>query len=738
MSALIWNEGMSVGIDAIDAEHKKIIAILAKLTSVQTCKISKEIIETIFAELEDYVGQHFAREEALLESIDYPELEPHKKSHQVFIKKLPQLKEQWITEDNIVTSEKITTFLHKWVVNHILVDDLDYVPAVYKHVKKINNTAEKSQTKNCKKSLVSKAISWRNSTSLFFSKKIKLSKRVFITTLMPVIAVFTLFFIILLDNFQPYKNMALVLGLNSVIKQVNEITHSLQAERGLSGDVTSANYQYFSPSLAERRILTDNAINTFENLLDSELAPEVQNNIKHYLADSKNYFAQLVEYRQLIDKEAVDFGQTYHTYTHFINSLLSISEHLIHVDVNSPLANDLSAISSVLLLKEYMGQIRALGMSRVVGENNDFYSNKTISLLVGKQLNALHVFQYTASAEQQKRCADYCDAKIYKQLLEKNFVRVMQDYPVEERGMHWFNYMSSEIGNLKRVSDELSQALNTKAIQEKERLKQYYFLILVILSILLLVALLFSLILNDSIIHPVRKITHALNHMAKGQRNIYLKDVVANDEIGDMQMAYEKLRRKLLQADVFQAIVDHQKDVIEYQKSRQAHFENLAFTDALTGAVNRHQFNQLMSEEITKANTFNQPLSILLLDIDYFKKINDSFGHGVGDEVLVKFYQACKDAVRVNDVVARIGGEEFVIILPQTHVNSAFQFAERLRKNIQQLGLIIDENLIEVTVSIGVSQWQKSLFSTAEEFIADADRLLYQAKDRGRNQVVAE
>jgi diguanylate cyclase (GGDEF)-like protein len=224
--------------------------------------------------------------------------------------------------------------------------------------------------------------------------------------------------------------------------------------------------------------------------------------------------------------------------------------------------------------------------------------------------------------------------------------------------------------------------------------------------------------------------------MAQGNKNIQFKGILSSDEISEMQLAYEKLRRKLLEVDIFQAIVNRQKKEIEYRKSQQEHFEILASTDALTGAVNRHQFNKVLADEITLADLNKLPLSIMLLDIDHFKLVNDNFGHGVGDEVLIMFYHACKLAVRAGDVVARIGGEEFVIILPKTHDKSAYQFAERLRDKIQQLEVVIDEHKIDLTVSIGVSQWNKDSFSSAEEFVSNADKLLYQAKNHGRNRVV--
>ena len=127
MTELIWNEGMSVGIEAIDEDHKKIIAILAKLTSSEHGKTSEETIDAIFTELEHYVTLHFAREETLLEQACYAEIKSHKASHQRFIDHLPTLKQEWLTKNCNDCSEKITAFLHQWIIKHILVEDLNYV-----------------------------------------------------------------------------------------------------------------------------------------------------------------------------------------------------------------------------------------------------------------------------------------------------------------------------------------------------------------------------------------------------------------------------------------------------------------------------------------------------------------------------------------------------------------------------------------------------------------------------------
>ena len=499
---------------------------------------------------------------------------------------------------------------------------------------------------------------------------------------------------------------------------------------------TSSNYQSFTKPLLKQRLITDQAIAKFLVLIKNEIDPSVQKSIRFYSDQVRSNFKELAVHREHLDNKSVSFLQTYHAYSSLIEQLLSISENLTHVDMNSQLANNISAISSILVFKEYMGQIRAIGMNMVSGNNNDIYSNLDISLLVGKQINALRVFNYSANNQQKKLCSNFCDEKEHVQMLKQEFSHIMNKHNADQRGEYWFELMSGKIDKLKGLTDSLTINFKNTVSAESQKLRMIYLTTLLVLSVFLFGAILLSTVLNFSIINPIRRITDALNSMAEGHRNIHFGNIVNHDEIGAIQLAYEKLRRRLLQIDIFQVVVDSQKNEIEYRKSQQEHFEVLAFTDALTGAVNRHQFNIVLGEEISRAKYEQKSLSILLLDIDYFKKINDSFGHGVGDEVLILFYKACKNEARSDDVVARIGGEEFVIILPKTNAQSAYQFAERLREKIQQLGIIIDDNAINFTVSIGVSEWLKGSFSCAEDFIADADKSLYQAKDQGRNRVV--
>jgi len=611
------------------------------------------------------------------------------------------------------------------LVKHILEEDLDYVAALhcYQEFNRYNKEKKAKQP-------------WLRAFSVKLSRHITLSHRVFITTLLPVVAVMVLCLIILNGNYQRYQNINKVLGLTAVIKQVNGINHSLQSERGLSTGYTSSNYQNFVEQLALRRESTDIKISAFLWLLEQPANEEVKQSIREYMVNVKLTVANLSSLRVKLDQKKVSFEDTYYAYTQLIEQLLSVSDRLVKIEIGSSYVNDISAINALLRFKEFMGQIRAIGMKVVDSNKKSIYEDSDISLLIGKQINTLRTFANSARASQASMCADNCKVDNQLKQLEFAFLEVMQLTDKNERAAKWFKVMSAKVDGLNIVVEGLINEFGEKIYQESEQLKTEGYLIIFALSLFLLAAIFFALVLNYSIISPVRKLTYALNEMALGQHNIHFNHIDNKDEIGTMQLAYEKLRRKLLQGDIYKATVSQQQKEIKYRKSQQDHFQHLALTDALTGAVNRHHFNEVLEQEIANVNKNGNPLSIMVLDIDHFKNINDSYGHGVGDEVLVLFYQTCLEAVRSSDVVARIGGEEFVIVMPDTKLENAGKFAERLRNSIAKLEINIAEQQISVTVSIGVSQWHSDYFINAETFVAHADKSLYQAKNSGRNKVV--
>lgn len=161
----------------------------------------------------------------------------------------------------------------------------------------------------------------------------------------------------------------------------------------------------------------------------------------------------------------------------------------------------------------------------------------------------------------------------------------------------------------------------------------------------------------------------------------------------------------------------------------------MATTDGLTGVYNHRHFQEKFSEVLERAKRYDEIFSLILLDIDFFKKVNDTYGHPVGDLVLKKVSQKIKSSSRKIDIVARYGGEEFAIILPQIDRDNALKFAERLRKEISEMTIIFDGGKLNVTVSMGISSFPSDGQEKAV-LIDKADKCLYEAKKLGRNRVI--
>lgn len=179
-----------------------------------------------------------------------------------------------------------------------------------------------------------------------------------------------------------------------------------------------------------------------------------------------------------------------------------------------------------------------------------------------------------------------------------------------------------------------------------------------------------------------------------------------------------------------------QEDITE-RRNDQATLERLATTDPLTGLLNRRAYLDTTEQEVRRAHRYGQSLSMLMLDVDHFKRINDRYGHPAGDEVLRQIAQTCCKHLRDEDITGRLGGEEFAITLIQAPLRSAMVVAERLRKAIEALVIEHEGRKIQVTVSIGATEYGPATGEIGR-LISRADELLYQAKASGRNRVCAD
>ncbi len=216
-------------------------------------------------------------------------------------------------------------------------------------------------------------------------------------------------------------------------------------------------------------------------------------------------------------------------------------------------------------------------------------------------------------------------------------------------------------------------------------------------------------------------LVYALNN---GAHNFQSKPI-SPEEI----RAHINVGKRLVESD------DKLKEYAEGLKTYAVEMERLATVDSLTGVFNRRHFLELASKELSRTYRYKRALSVILIDIDFFKKINDTYGHAAGDQTLKMMADACIDALRDSDIFGRIGGEEFAAVLPEIAAEDAFTVAERLRKTLSLIEIVSDEKIIRMTVSMGVTAIQAG-DRNIEMIFKRADEALYKAKNQGRNKVV--
>ncbi len=171
---------------------------------------------------------------------------------------------------------------------------------------------------------------------------------------------------------------------------------------------------------------------------------------------------------------------------------------------------------------------------------------------------------------------------------------------------------------------------------------------------------------------------------------------------------------------------------ISLRKQMEEELQRLASTDSLTGICNRRYFLQRAQVELLRSERYGLSLALLMVDIDRFKRVNDTFGHAMGDEVLKAVVEACRQNLRKVDIFGRLGGEEFAALLPQTGQAGAQTMAERMRQSVADIGIPAHGDPIRVTISLGLAELRHG--ESLDELMRRADAALYQAKDEGRNR----
>jgi diguanylate cyclase (GGDEF)-like protein len=203
----------------------------------------------------------------------------------------------------------------------------------------------------------------------------------------------------------------------------------------------------------------------------------------------------------------------------------------------------------------------------------------------------------------------------------------------------------------------------------------------------------------------------------------------ANNELGRLNLSYEQLVMALKESK------EKSERFARQLQEANAKLENLAFRDGLTNVYNHRYFQEIFEKEIARAQRYNGDLCLIMFDIDFFKKVNDTYGHPTGDQILILLAERIQKAIRPSDILARYGGEEFTVILPETKTAGMKVFAERLRHCAME-PFDIDGNSIKITISVGGVYYDLDLEGATKQHLIDtADRALYQSKQNGRNRV---
>jgi diguanylate cyclase (GGDEF)-like protein len=175
--------------------------------------------------------------------------------------------------------------------------------------------------------------------------------------------------------------------------------------------------------------------------------------------------------------------------------------------------------------------------------------------------------------------------------------------------------------------------------------------------------------------------------------------------------------------------------IITQRKQAEEQLRILATTDELTSLWNRRYFLNAVRQEIERTRRYKSPLSLLMLDIDHFKRVNDEYGHDVGDQVLRSIAETLRQQFRESDIPGRMGGEEFAVLLPATSACGALTVAERFRECLEDFPIFTTDQAIHVTISIGIAEYKPKMTSM-DELLILADDMLYKAKNSGRNRTI--
>ena len=301
-----------------------------------------------------------------------------------------------------------------------------------------------------------------------------------------------------------------------------------------------------------------------------------------------------------------------------------------------------------------------------------------------------------------------------KEGLEQYFKKVFQSQNDDTLHNKKHNLLIKPIVNNNKIVAYITSNYKSTVDEKMVAINQTFIYLLFVIIFTVFIISIFIIIFSLKLLHPLELLIEGIKKITAGDLSFTIKNV-SNDEIGVVVDAFNHMTQK--------------------RKHVEEALEELAIRDGLTGLYNHKFFYTSLEKEIARDDRYHNTVSLLLIDIDHFKNVNDTYGHRAGDTILRELSQRLMTRARSTDYVCRYGGEEIAVILIETNITQAQAIAEELRILIEKEPFLIeDERYVSITVSIGVSAYSKDA-KDASMMVSNADNALYRAKENGRNQV---
>lgn len=533
--------------------------------------------------------------------------------------------------------------------------------------------------------------------------------RIAVTLLLPVLGLVFFAGAMVLERRAVMAEMAALERLAAVAPDISAVVHELQKERGASTGFIGAKGGAFASPLDAQRRETDAAIGRLRDTLAAFDAKAYGADFVRRLEAQRSRLGELAGVRTKVSDFSMPMGEMAGWYTTTIGGLLDVIGTMGTLSQDADITRSITAYIAFLQAKERAGIERAMGSN---GFSAGAFAPAVYQRYVGliaEQTAFQSLFRAFAAPELISALDGVLAAPAAKEVDRMRAIALESPQTGSTGGVagaDWFKTITAKIDGLKGVEDLTAAALLKQAKAAEANAFQAFLTTLAVVVLLLAATAGLVTIVVRGITRPIAMLTRPIAMLTLGDRTVSIDGVERGDEIGAMSRAVQVFKDAMIANDRLQEELNHH-----------------ATHDPLTGALNRRAFALLAEKQVAQAARTGRPLAVLMMDLDHFKRINDTLGHSGGDATLCRFVAVAGDVLRAEDVLCRFGGEEFVALLPHAEAAQAVAAAERLRLAFTATG---------ATVSIGVASLRPG--EDLEDLLRRADAALYDAKRAGRDR----